>query len=258
MRTDLILRSFKTRVPSILPVAAALFCAASLLTSGLQAADDQEQAPAQSPPAPEQSPDQNPTPSRPQRPAPLPRGKKPDVPDYPDPRTFTLGAYVFAPVPGTGPDLQNGKESNYTGRLYGLGKEHLGPGVFISIPVSRATEIRFEGFRTKGAGNQTLTADQVFFGTQFYNKDFLSNSYRITSGKIWVDDLFWPHRYPVSKFRVKAIYGVRFLQVKAVVDAPLGAVSGSTVVGYSGQGSKQVIQPAIGLAPEYALSKHIL
>jgi len=75
---------------------------------------------------------------------------------------------------------------------------------------------------------------------------------------LWIDDLFWPHKFPVSKFRVKAIYGVRYLQVKAIVDAPLGTVSGSTVVGYTGQGSKQVVLPAIGLAPEWALSKHVL
>ncbi|MCU1325070.1 MAG: hypothetical protein JWN34_440 [Bryobacterales bacterium] len=212
------------------------------------------QAPAaQAPPA-----DETPAPTRPQRPAPVPRGQKPAIPDYPDPRGLTIGAYYFGTVPGEGPDLRAGKQAPENAAIRGLGKERNGLGVFASIPVSRTTEIRFEGFKTKGNGNQTLPVDNFVFGTQFYKNDLLSNNYRILSGKVWVDDLFWPHKFPVAKLRVKAIYGLRYLAVKGSVDAPLQLASGATIPGAFATGNKQVVLPALGLAPEYALSRHVL
>jgi hypothetical protein len=180
------------------------------------------------------------------------------VPDYPDPRGFTLGAYYFGTVPGQGPDLRAGKQATENAQILGLGKERNGIGVFASVPVSRTTELRFEGFKTKGNGNQTLPADNFILGNQFYQGDLLSNAYRIVSGKFWVDDLLWPHKFPVAKFRVKAIYGIRYLAVKGAVDAPLQLPPGATVAGAYGSGNKQVVLPAFGLAPEYAISRHVL
>ena len=262
MRIDLRYRSFALCAPAVL-------CAVALIPMGVQAAEEQQPAagppaaqgpalPSQPPAAQEPPADQPPVPARPQRPVAQPRGKKPDVPDYPDPRTLTLGAYYFGTAPGEGPDFRSGKTATDKGEINGLGKERNGYGLFASIPVSRTSEIRFEGFRTHGNGNQTLGQDTVAFSTQFYKNDYLSNSYRLVSGKLWVDDLFWPHKFPVNRFRVKAIYGVRYLQVKAGVDAPLQLASGATVAGAFGNGSKQLVLPVLGLAPEFALSKHVL
>ena len=238
---------------ALLPVA---LCAADAPLAAAVADDPQVQAPAA--PAPAAQPAAQDA-SVPQRPPVLAKGKKPDVPDYPDPRTLTIGAYIFGTVPGNGPDVRAGKVTTSYGTILGLGKEHMGPGVFVSMPVARTTEIRFEGFETKGAGNQKLPGpDPAVFGTQFNVGDYVSNSYRVVSGKLWADDLFWPHKFPVSKFRVKAIYGVRYLAVKGVMDAPLKIPSGSTVAGVTASGNKQVVLPALGFAPEYALSKHML
>lgn len=231
-----------------------LLCSALLLPLTAFAADQAPALPPVQAPPPANQPDQ----SQPQRPPVLPKGQKPAIPDYPDPRTLTVGAYYFGTMPGEGPDLRTGKASRENASIYGLGKERNGFGVFASYPVARTTELRFEGFKTKGNGNQTLGADNFILGTQFYKKDYLSNSYNVQSGKLWVDDLFWPHKFPVAKFRVKAIYGVRYLAVKGRVDAPLQLASGATIAGAFGSGNKQVILPALGFAPEYAISKHVL
>ncbi len=240
----------------------AVILTAAMLPAALHAADvpvvltDDQQAAAQAP-APAAAPQADP--SKPQRPPVLAKGQKPAVPDYPDARTLTFGAYWFGTVPGSGPDVQAGSINRTFGTIRGLGKEHMGPGVFASIPVSRTTEIRFEGFQTKGSGNQTLKGgDPYVFATQFNSGDYLSNSYKIRSGKLWIDDLFWPHKFPVAKFRLKAIYGVRLLSVKAIYDAPLKTPTGSTVTGVTALGNKQVVLPMLGLAPEYAISKHVL
>jgi len=257
MRIDLRYRSFAL-------CASAVLYAAALNPSALRAADEQQPAgppaapaPAEQVPATQPPADQSPL-TRPQRPTLPPKGQKPTVPDYPDPRTLTVGAYYFGTAPGDGPDFSSGKAATDKGLINGLGKERNGIGVYASIPVSRTTEIRFEGFRTHGNGNQTLPADTVAFSTQFYKGDYLSNSYRIVNGRLWVDDLFWPHKFPVSRFRIKAIYGVQYLALKASVDAPFQLASGATVAGAFGTGSKQVVLPIFGLAPEYALSKHVL
>ena len=264
MRTDLRLRSLNVCIRAILFGAVLLPVALCGADAPVPVADTppveapQLQAPTAQAPAPAAQPAAQ-APSGPQRPPVLAKGKKPDVPDYPDPRTITFGAYYFGTVPGNGPDVQAGKITRDFGTIRGLGKEHMGPGVFASVPVSRTTEIRFEGFETKGAGNQKLTGkDPAVFGTQFNAGDYLSNSYRVVSGKLWVDDLFWPHKFPVAKFRVKAIYGARYLVVKGVIDAPLKLPSGATFAGVTALGNKQVVLPAIGLAPEFAISKHLL
>lgn len=239
----------------------AMLCGALLLPVGLQA-----QAPAPAAAAapvaatpPAQAEEKPAAPTVAQRPVITPKGQKPLVPDYPDARTLTVGAFYFGTVPGEGPDLRPGRGSRGLGTINGMGKARNGIGVYAAVPLSRTSELRVEVFRTKGAGNQTLKQDTFVFGNQFYNKDLLSNSYRVVSGKIWIDDLFWPHKFPVGKFRVKALYGVRYLAVKGSIDAPLQVIPGSTlVVGSTATGNKQVILPAIGLAPEYAISKHVL
>ena len=264
MRTDLRLRSFDLCVRAILFGAALLPITLSAADAPAVIAEEQAQAPSAQVPAsaPPATPAPAPQidPSKPQRPPVLPKGQKPAVPDYPDPRTLTIGAYYWGTLPGTGPDLVGGRFTRDFGTIRNLGKTNMGPGVFASIAISRASEIRFEGFSIKGAGNQKLAAgkDPFVFGTQFNGGDYLSNSYKILSGKIWIDDLLWPHKFPVEKFRVKAIYGARYLAVKGVVDAPLKLLTGSTLAGVTALGNKQVILPMLGIAPEYAISKHVL
>jgi hypothetical protein len=199
----------------------------------------QEAAPAQPPAAPQQT---------------AQAGKKPAEPDYPDPRNFSIELYYWRTMPGTGPDIRGGIQSTGYSSIFGTGKDKGGPGIDISLPVTRTGVLHFDGFLTKGDGNQIAPVDTTLFGTSFTKGDYLSTQYQIESGRLYLDDLLYPHKFPVAKLRFKSIWAIRYLRVKSTIDAPLSTVT----TGTTASSNRQVILPEFGAAAEYALARHVL
>jgi hypothetical protein len=178
------------------------------------------------------------------------------VPDYPDPRTLTLGAFYWLTGPGTEPSLYGGSQAFDYETLKNLGRPHRSPGVEASFPITRTGELKFEYFRTKGDGNQFAPGATDVFGTAPYVQgDYLATQYQIQSAKLYLDDLLWPHKFPVAKFRVKSLWEVEWVQIKATTDAPYIDATG---VSASTSGTVQIVYPVFGLAAEYAISPHVL
>ena len=228
----MIFRHFSIRVPA--------FCLSLTLLSGAVLA---QTAPSASAPA-----------ADPDAPVAGQKGRKPAVPDYPDPRTLSVGVFYWQTVPGEGPDIRGGKVATGYSSLFGLGKAKPGFGVDIRYPVTRTGELRFEGFLDKGTGNQKAPLDTTLFGTGFSKGDYLATQYQITSGKLYLDDLLYPYKYPVSKFRLKSLWAVRYLKVKSTIDAPLSKSTSLT----SSSSNRQVLLPELGIAAEYAIAPHLL
>jgi hypothetical protein len=220
----LILRSFSTRVPAL--------CLSLLLLSGAAFAQDAEKT----------------------APAPTTASKKPVEPDYPDKRTLSVELFYWLTLPGNGPDIRGGKPATGYSSLFAIGKDKPGPGVDISYPVTRTGTLHFDGFLIKGTGNQNAPRDTTLYGTAFTKGDYLSSQYQIESGRLYLDDLLYPHKFPVSKFRLKSIWAVRYLRAKTTVDAPLSKVT----TGTTASSNRQVFLPEFGLAAEYALAPHLL
>jgi hypothetical protein len=197
-------------------------------------------------PTPETSPPQQAPQAAP------PQAAKPAVPDYPDPRTPTIGVFYWLTGPGTNPSLTTGRLATDLETLSDLGKPKRTPVIQIDLPITRTGELRFEGFLTKGDGNQTLTTAPDLFGTQFAVGDKVATQYQITGAKLYLDDLLFPHKFPVSKFRVKSLWEVQYVRVYPKVDAPL------VLTGLTGAGTHQIILPTFGLAAEYAIAPHVL
>lgn len=210
------------------------------------------QAPAPAPPAAQ-------APATPAAPAPQPAaapGPQRAVPDYPDPRTLTLGAFYWLTGPGTEPSLYGGSQALDYETLKGLGRPHRSPGVEASFPITRTGELKFEFFRLKGDGNQIAPGSVDVFGTAPYTQgDYLATQYQLQSAKLYLDDLLFPHKFPVAKFRVKSLWEVEWVQIKATTDAPYIDATG---VSASTSGTRQIIYPVFGLAAEYAIAPHVL
>ncbi|HWF09945.1 MAG TPA: hypothetical protein VG297_15865 [Bryobacteraceae bacterium] len=174
-------------------------------------------------------------------------------PDYPDPRTFTVGVFYWVTGAASNPGLITGRTAFDFETLSDLGKVRQStPVLELSIPITRTGELKFEGSITKGDGNQVASADTDLFATQFYKGDQLSTQYQITRAKLYLDDLLYPHKFPVAKFRVKSLWEVQFVKFKSTIDAPL------VTAGETGQGTKQIVLPTFGLAAEYAIVPHVL
>jgi hypothetical protein len=200
-----------------------------------------------------------PTSTQGQTPPPQPP-KKSTEPDYPDPRTLTVGISYWLTLPSPQPNLIGGLAATSYSTLDGLGKPKFVPGLEISYPITRTGELHFEGFEAKGDGTQTAPAATALFATGYNKGDFLSTQYQITSGKLYLDDLLHPFKFPVEKFRLKSLWEVQYLGIMSTIDAPLKTTSTSsgTLVSNTTSGSRNLILPTFGIAAEYAISPHVL
>lgn len=205
------------------------------------------------PPAQQQQQDQQ------QQVAPLPP-KKPTVPDYPDPRTFFIGLWGWGTIPGQGPDIIGGQQAVGFETLRHLGKDHITPGVEAGLPITRTGELHFEAFLSKGTGSQTAPSATSVFTATINPGDYVATSYQITAAKVYLDDLLFPYKFPVSKFRLKSLWEVQWVAVKGVVSAPLAPQTDSSgnFVTTSATGTRTIISPTFGIAAEYAISPHVL
>lgn len=175
-------------------------------------------------------------------------------PDYPDPRTFTIGVFYWVTGSSSDPGLITGHTATDFETLADLGKvRQATPGIELSIPITRTGELKFEGSITKGDGSQVAgTTAPDLFSTQFNAGDTLSSQYQITRAKLYLDDLLYPHKFPVARFRLKSLWEVQFVKVKTTIDAP------NETAGLTANGSKQIVLPTFGAAAEYAIAPHVL
>jgi hypothetical protein len=205
---------------------------------------------------------QQPTPAEqqaaqaPSQPAPQP--KITGIPDYPEPRTLTIGVIYWRTIPGNGVSLLTGKQAFDDETLTHLGGDHATPGMYISVPITRTGEIKFEGWISKGDGNQTATTTLDLFGQTFNPGDYLATQYQIKAGKLYLDDLLWPYKFPVSKFRLKSLWEVQWISVSATIDAPFSGLVSSTATEETAVGSRQVVLPTFGIAAEYNVTPRLL
>ncbi len=186
--------------------------------------------------------------------------KKPTVPDYPDPRTITVGVFYFQAIPTLEPNLIGGKAATGYETLDNLGKQHPGEGAEVFFPITRTGEIHIEGFVAKGTGSQNAPSATTAYSTAFNKGDYLSTQFQIKSGKVYLEDLLFPYKFPVSKFRLKSLWEVEYAGFKGTVDAPRKPQTDSSgnSISTTGNGSNNIIFPKFGVAAEYALTPHLL
>ena len=188
--------------------------------------------------------------------------KKSTVPDYPDPRTLTVGIFGWATLPSPQPNLIGGVQAVSYSTLDGLGKQHPSSfGVEASYPITRTGELHFEGFEAKGDGSQDAPTNTTLFSTGYTKGTYLSTQYQIRGGKLYLEDLLHPFKFPVEKFRLKSLWEVQYVTITGTIDAPLApatADSSGSLIATSGTGSRDLILPTFGLAAEYAVSPHVL
>jgi hypothetical protein len=191
---------------------------------------------------------------KPSAPPAEPTVKKVVEPDYPDKRTLSVGVFYWLTVSDKGPDIRGGKLATGYSSLSELGKDKAGPAIDVSYPITRTGVLHFDGFLVKGTGNQKAALDTTVFGTAFTKADYLSTQYQIESGRLYLDDLLYPHKFPVSRFRLKSIWAVRYLRVKSTIDAPLSTVT----TGTTAASNRQVVLPEFGIAAEYAIAPRLV
>lgn len=190
-----------------------------------------------------------------------PVAPKSTAPDYPDPRgTVTIGLYYWATANGTGPNLTGGSQAPDYETLDAIGKPKAGQAADLVVPISRTGAIHLDYARIQGTGSQTLKVNDDLLANQFYSGNYLATTYKLQTARIYLDDLFWPHKFPVSRLRVKSLWGFEYMTVNASVNAPLAPQTdavGNAITTYS-EGSRSIYLPSLGMAAEYAVTPHVL
>jgi hypothetical protein len=193
----------------------------------------------------------------PQAPAAAPASPAaPTAPDYPEPRTFTFGlSYGFnGNSLGTQTGIFGGKTAPDFETIPNLGKPKNSEGFYASLPITRTGELKVEGFLYKGTGSQTVVGapDPYDAGAPFTSGDYLATQYQIKNVKLYLDDLLFPHKFPVAKLRFKSLWGVEYVGIHN------NEVSNQDVSPVIADNTSNLIYPILGLAMEYQLSKHVL
>lgn len=229
------------------------FISLSLLASAGMAQNQQAPPNTQSPPTTQTAQPAQPAPaaqSTPQAP------KTPTQPDYPDPRSLEIGVFAWEPITSTQPSIYGGSTAatdlEYE-TLTDIGKPRLAPGADASLPITRTGSLHLEIFRMEGTGNQNAPRATTVFTTAISQGDYLATEYKMTTAKLYLDDLLFPHKFPVERFRLKSLWEVQYVSFGTNINAPYVTTSIETA-----SGTKSVILPTFGLAAEYAITPHIV
>ena len=212
-------------------------------------------------PAPDTTPGQNPGSAPAPSTAAAPPASK--VPDYPDPRgAFTLGVFGLWSPSSSGPDIRGGvtaAASNTYESLYGIGTPYkIVPQFEFSIPVTRTGTLYVELQRYHGWADQTLGRDTFVDSFSFVNGDSMHSTYHVLASRIYLDDLLFPHKFPVARLRFKSIWGLRYLSVSDSVDSASEDATAGVPDSSFQIGSHYILYPEFGAAMEYAVAPHVL
>ncbi|HEX4134473.1 MAG TPA: hypothetical protein VHY84_07690, partial [Bryobacteraceae bacterium] len=164
-----------------------------------QQAPSGPQAPGQAP-APDTTPGQNPGGAPAPTTAAAPPASK--VPDYPDARgAFTIGIFGLYSFTSPGPNITGGAAAsaiNTYENLDAIGTPYrIIPEIQAGLPITRTGMLYVEFERYHGWNNQTLTRASFLDSYQFNPNDVVSDSYHVISTRIYLDDLMFPHKFPV-------------------------------------------------------------
>ena len=186
-------------------------------------------------------------------------------PDYPDPRTLTFSVYYLSPLSSAGPDIKGGYAAYSSNEMMtGLGRYHPSIAAEIGMPITRTGILYLDAERINGAGNQTLTKGTYLSASAtsssyiYSTGDYIASSYRLTTGRLYLDDLLFPHKFPVARLRFKSIWGIRYVGVHTIVDAPLADLAAAVPNQSEVRNDSRVFLPEFGLAMEYAVAPHAL
>ncbi len=215
---------------------------------------------AQQPAPASQTPPSSPAAGQPaaQTPLALPPASK--EPDYPDPRTFVIGIYGLYNPSYAGPDIRGGVQAGTTYEsLFGIGQPYrISPQLEAGLPVTRTGMLYLDVERIHGSGSQVLTQDSFIDSFPFVKGDTIQSTYHVNTGRLYLDDLLYPHKFPVARLRFHSMWGIRYLGITHTVSSPdedLVAGAPGTSFQYA---NSYIFYPEFGAAMEYAIAPHVL
>lgn len=140
-----------------------------------------------------------------------------------------------------------------------FGRPRATPGIVLTFPTGRSNRVEVSFWETRGSGSTTATRAYNFFGTPFDRDDLLTTEYKIRNGRVTWNYLSYPYPALDSRFRIKTLWEVQWVQATPVITAPLTAIPASgddpAIPAIRATGKRSLIMPAAGLGVELIPSR---
>jgi hypothetical protein len=133
------------------------------------------------------------------------------------------------------------------------------PGVRMSIPAGRGSNVQLEYFQLRSHGFTTTPADSVYWSVAYAKGDALETMYKLRMGRLSWNYLSMPFPAESGKFRLKTLWEVTAAELKTKTYAYKKSMTDSdgNYVEVTGEGSKTVVLPTLGLALESRISPRL-
>jgi hypothetical protein len=164
-------------------------------------------------------------------------------------------------------DRGENNTSVYPANVRLLGGHKFDQGFELGVAVSHHDSLRFSYQTMQASGGDKLDKHVQLWTELYPGGNWLDRNYRMKSFKFTLDYLAWPNPVKSSKFRLKTLWSMQYVNVHTGFDAPYASRldstgnllfnSDGTVVGYNTQGSLDSWSPVVGLETQYWAAKRL-
>ena len=158
--------------------------------------------------------------------------------------------------------LDKGEEATFTGvsALTLADNAHGSFGVDVGVAAGLHNTLKFSYFFVKQSGPVIAPSDLVVFAQTFSAGEPMTTNSNLRDFKFSYEYLTWP--YPVERrhFRLKTLWQVQYVSMRAVYDDPIKSAtpdSSGNITSYAVEGAKGFFCPTFGLGVHQYVGQHM-
>jgi hypothetical protein len=157
--------------------------------------------------------------------------------------------------------------TEYPGNLYLNSAQKYGEGMDVTVAAGLHNVLRFTGDVTRASGSTTAPSDLVLWNRQYYAGNYITTAYRVRHLKASFEYLSWPYPVKASRFRLRSIWALQYVDAQTTFNAPLNATTDANgnpivdalgdLVKYDATATKWYVTPSVGLGVQEYFTPNI-
>ena len=157
--------------------------------------------------------------------------------------------------------------TEYPGDLALNSAQKFGESAEICIAAGLHNILRITGETARASGSTTAPTDLALWNRHYYAGNYITTAYRLRHVKVSFEYLTWPYPVKTSRFRLRSLWQVQYMDVQTTFNAPLNPTvdaNGNPIVDangdlvlYDATGTKWYVLPSVGLGAQEYLTSNI-
>ena len=157
--------------------------------------------------------------------------------------------------------------TEYPGDLGLNSAQKYGENVDFAIAAGLHNIVRITADVDRASGSTYAPTAMALWDRQYNAGDYITTGYRMRHVKVSFEYLTWPYPVKTSRFRLKSLWQIQYVDLQSTLNAPLNSTVDSNgnplvdangnLVEYDATGSKWFLLPSIGLGMQEYLSRGI-